>query len=380
VTLSILLVGNYPSDATLGSSKVFYKLKEEFIALGHRCDIVFGEEIGAPRLRQIGQLLAPWRAANAIVRRMDAGKYDVMDVASAEGLWIGVLKKIGGYKRTPLICRSNGLEQLNYRRMVDDHHAGLTRKGWTRRIWYPLSRLSQVEAAARLADRLLLLNEADRRYALDHGWKTDDRVDVVPHGVSERYLAADGEAIDARRGEGLLFCGSWDRMKGIDYLVQAFERLHARGQRFRLTVLGPGVPEAQVLAAFSPSARDFVRVVPRVAECDVIGMYRRHDLLLWTSTYEGFGLVLLEAMSQRLPAVTTPVGCAPSIVRDGANGVIVPVRDADAIAAAVERLMADRQLRARMGDAARAAVSGMTWRATALRTLEVYERARAEAA
>ena len=380
MSLSILLVGDYPSDPTLGSSKVFYKLQEEFVALGHRCDIVFGEEIGAPRFRQIGQLVAPWRAADAIVRRMEATKYDVMDVASAEGLWIGVLKKIGGYKRTRLICRSNGLEQLNYRRMIDDHDAGLTRKGWTRRIWYPLTRLSQVEAAARLADRLLLLNEGDRRYALDRGWKTESEIDVVPHGVSDRYLGPDGDTPDAARGEGLLFCGSWDRVKGVDYVVRAFERLHERGRRLRLTVLGPGVAEAHVLGAFTPSVRDFVRVVPRVAECDVIRMYRRHDLLLWTPTYEGFGLALLEAMSQKLPAVATPVGCAPSIVRDGENGVLVPVRDPDATVAAVGRVMDDAGLRRRMGDAARASVAGMTWRATALRTLDVYDRARSEAA
>jgi len=380
VSLSILMVGDYPSDPTLGSSKVFYKLQEEFAALGHRCDIIFGEEIGAPRFRQIGQLVAPWRAADAIVRRMEAGKYDVMDVASAEGLWIGVLKKFGGYKRTPLVCRSNGLEQLNYRRMIADHDAGLARKGWTRRIWYPLTRLSQVEAAARLSDRLLLLNEGDRQYALDRGWKAESEIDVVPHGVSGRYVAPDGDTGDTARGEGLLFCGSWDRVKGIDYVVRAFERLHERGRQFRLTVLGPGVPEAHVLDAFSPPVRNFVRVVPRVAESDVIQIYRSHDLLVWTPTYEGFGLVLLEAMSQRLPAVATPVGCAPSIVRDGENSVIVPARDPDATVAAVERLMDDAPLRRRMGDAARASVSGMTWRATALRTLQVYERARAEAA
>jgi glycosyltransferase involved in cell wall biosynthesis len=375
VTLSILLAGDYPSDPTLGSAKVFYKLQEEFAALGHRCDIVFGEEIGAPRFRQIGQLVAPWRAADAIVRRMDAAKYDVIDVASAEGFWLGVYKKFGGYKRTPLICRSNGLEQVNYRRMLDDAAAGLTRKGWTRRIWYPATRLSQVEAAARLSDRLLVLNEGDRRYALDHGWKTESEIDLVPHGVSSRFLADEDGASDLVRGEGLLFCGSWDRVKGINYIVSAFERLHERGRRLRLTVLGPGVSEAQVLEDFDPSVREFVRVVPRVAECEVIRMYRRHDLLLWTPTYEGFGLVLLEAMSQRLPAIATPVGCAPSIVRDGENGVMVPVRDPAATVSAVERLMDDASLRRRMGDAARAAVAGMTWRATALRTLEVYARA-----
>jgi glycosyltransferase involved in cell wall biosynthesis len=379
MSLSILLAGDYPRDPTLGSSKVFYKLQEEFQALGHRCDIVFGDEIGAPRFRQIGQVVAPWRAADAIVRRMETVSYDVVDVASAEGLWIGVLKKVGAYRRTRLICRSNGLEHLNYRRMIDDHHAGLGRKGWTRRIWYPLTRLSQVEAAARLSDRLLLLNDLDRTYAIDRGWKTERDIDVVPHGVSARFLEWRGETAGPR-GEGLLFCGSWDHVKGIAYVVRAFERLHAGGGGPRLTVLGPGVPESRVLEDFAERVRPFVRVVARVPEADVIEMYRRHDVLLWTPTYEGFGLVLLEAMSQELPAVATPAGCAPSLLRDGENGVMVPMRDADAAARGVERLLADAALRRRMGEAARATVAGMTWRATALKTLEVYERARGRAA
>src|SRR5262249_14417687 len=173
--------------------------------------------------------------------------------------------------------------------------------------------------------------------------------------------------------------GSWDHVKGIAYVVRAFERLHERGRAFRLTVLGPGVPESRVLDDFAERVRPFVRVVARVPEADVIEMYRRHDLLLWTPTYEGFGLVLLEAMSQKLPAVATPIGCAPTIVRDGENGLLVPVRDPEAAAAAVERLMDDPPARRRMGEAARAAVAGMTWRATALRTLDVYARARSAA-
>ena len=371
MTLSILLAGDYPPDPTLGSSKVFYKLREEFQALGHRCDVVFGDEIKSPRWRQIGQAISPWRAATAIAARLDAMHYDVVDVASAEGLWIGVLKKIGGYKKTALVSRSNGLEHLNYRRMLDDHDAGLSRKGWTRRIWYPLARLSQVEAAARLADRLLLLNDVDRRYALDRGWQREDRIDVVPHGVSPRFLAHDADA-GVPRGEGLLFAGSWDHAKGIAYVVAAFERLRARGRTLRLTILGPGVHEDRVFGAFSEAARPFVRVVSRVPEDEVIAMYRNHDVLLWTPTYEGFGLVLLEAMSQRMAVVATPIGCAPTLVRDGVNALMVPVRDPDASADAVERLMDDPALRRCLGDAARLSVEGMTWRSTAERTLAVY--------
>lgn len=375
MTLSILLVGDYPADPTLGSSKVFYKLQEEFRALGHRCDIVFGDEVGAPRFRQIGQIVAPWQAANAIVRRMEQTPYDVIDVASAEGLWIGVGRKFGVYAKTALISRSNGLEHLNYRRMVDDHHAGLTRKGWTRRIWYPLTRLSQVQVAARLADKLLLLNEVDRHYAVEHGWKDPADIEVVPHGVSARYLDDDSAAAPAIRGDGLLFCGSWDHMKGIAYLCAAFTQLHARGRQLYLTILGPGVPEPAVLEAFPPQLRPFVRVLPRLSEERVIQQFRSHDILMWTSTYEGFGLVLLEAMSQGLPVITTPVGCAPSIARDGENAFVVPVRDPDAMSRAVERLMDDPNLRVRLARQARTTVAGMTWQATALRTVDVYRRA-----
>ena len=373
MSLSILLAGDYLADPTLGSSKVFYKLREEFVALGHRCDILFGDDIGGPKSRQIRQLVAPCYAGDAIARRLRATKYDVVDAASAEGLLVGLTNRITRRSATPYVCRSNGLEQLNYRRMLDDARAGLTRKPWTRRLWYPLSRLTQVEWAARLASRLLLLNEQDREFALARGWQPTERIDLVPHGVSSRYL--DDRPPAGRRGDGLLFCGSWDHMKGIAYLVASFERLHARGSTMHLTVLGPGAPEAVVASAFSTAVRPFVRVVERVPESEVIRLYRSHDVLLWTSTYEGFGLVLLEAMSQQLPVVTTPVGCAPALVRDGENGVLVPPRDPEAIAAAVERLMADADLRQRLGAEGARSVSGMTWRATAERTIDVYRKA-----
>jgi glycosyltransferase involved in cell wall biosynthesis len=141
-------------------------------------------------------------------------------------------------------------------------------------------------------------------------------------------------------------------------------------------VLGPGVDPSIVLSAFAPAVRPFVRVIPRAAEPQVVEAYRNHDVLLWLSTYEGFGLVLLEAMSQGLAVVATPVGCVPSLVRDGENGLVVPKRNPDAAVSAVERLMDAPDLRRSLGVAARRAVSGMTWSHTARRTLDAYARAR----
>jgi glycosyltransferase involved in cell wall biosynthesis len=372
--LSILFVGDYPPDPTLGSPKVFYKLQAEFTALGHHCDIMFAPEIGGPSFRQIRQLITPWRAGNAIVRRLEAIRYDVVDAASAEGLLFGILKKFAIYKEIACVCRSNGLEQLNYRRMLDDASEGLSRKPWIRRLWYPASRLSQVAAAAHLSDRLLLLNDRDRDYALAHGWQAPDRIDVIPHGVSNRFLDDDPGA-DRARGDGLLFCGSWDQVKGIRYLVEAFERIITASPQQRLTVLGPGVPAEDVLNAFPERLRHLVRVSDRAPEEDVIRAMRSHDVLLWPSTYEGFGLVLIEAMSQRLAVVATPAGCASAIVRDGVNGLLVPARDPKALAAAALRLVDDAPMRRRLGAAARDSVAGLSWRACAERTLQCYRTA-----
>jgi glycosyltransferase involved in cell wall biosynthesis len=73
--------------------------------------------------------------------------------------------------------------------------------------------------------------------------------------------------------------------------------------------------------------------------------------------------------------VTTPVGCAATVVRDGENGVIVAPRDSDAIAAATIDLLADPERLRRLGAAARRTVRSMSWRTTAERTIGVYRQA-----
>ena len=373
--MRILLVGDYPPDPRLGSTKVLVKLQEEFRSLGHTCDVLLGDALdGAPRnpyFRQAVGPVAAWRAVRRMFRAR--GAYDVVDVTSAEGLWIGAFRRLL-WPETVVISRSNGLEQLNYQRMLDDHRAGLLRKPWTRRLFYPAVRLTQVAAAARRADRLLLLNDVDRAFAESHHWKPASEIAVIPHGVSDRFLS-DAPARVQTRGRGILFCGSWTDVKGVSYLADAFSRLIHEGIDARLTILGGGVPAEVIESAFSPAARPRLTIVPRAPEEEVMAAYRTHDVLAWPSTYEGFGMVVIEAMSQRLPVVATPVGCAPSLIVSEQTGLLVPSRDEAALAAALRRMLQDSVLRQRVADAAFDRVRDMSWANTAHRTLDLYWQA-----
>jgi glycosyltransferase involved in cell wall biosynthesis len=372
--MKILLVGDYQNDARLGSAKVTHKLREEFIKLGHTCDALFSEEIGAtPQSAHARQALGPTLAAKAIARAFrERGPYDVVDIASAEGFIFGLQRKfLGAYEKVTFISRSNGLEHLNYQRMLADHRAGLLHKPLTRRVWFPAVRLTQVAGAARLADKLILLNEADREFAIGRRWKNKNHIALVPHGVTERFLS-DALPAGEQRGGGLLFCGTWTGVKGASYLADAFSSLVAEGMKINLTILGGGVPEQEIRAFFNAQAQAHLTIIPRLLEEDVIREYRRHDALLFPSTYEGFGMVLLEAMSQGLPVIATPVGSALSLVRDGETGISVPARDVKALASAIRRLMQDRELRLRLAGKAFELVREMTWTKTALKTLGVY--------
>ena len=381
--MRILLVGDYPRDPRLGSTKVFLKLQEEFRALGHECDVLLADDLGLhPQHRLLRWAVEPVAALAAVRRAFrDRGAYDIVDVASAEGLWIGALRRAGSFNGAAVISRSNGIEHLNYQRMLDDHDDGLSRKRWTRRWFYPAVRLSQVAGAARVADRLILLNDADRAFVRSKRWKRDEQIDLVAHGVSSRFLS-DVPPPNHPRGRGILFCGTWDAMKGVDYLARAFSKMvdgrlepRASTDRINLTVLGGGVPADAILSAFSEAARPHVTVVDSVSEEEVIAAYRSHDVMAFPSSYEGFGMVLLEAMSQRLPVVATPVGCATMLVRDGETGLTVPPRNPDALAAALDRTLADPALRAGLAERAFQRVREMSWTRTARETLTVYERA-----
>jgi D-inositol-3-phosphate glycosyltransferase len=146
--------------------------------------------------------------------------------------------------------------------------------------------------------------------------------------------------------------GRVDPMKGVDVLVRAMALLGGPAAKARLVVVGspgldPGGYEREVRAEADRLLGVRARFVGRMD--DVRGVLRSLDVLVNASAAEPFGLTVLEAQASGVPVVAPRSGGIPDFVEDDDNGLLVPPGDAAALAEALERLLGNADLRARLG-------------------------------
>jgi glycosyltransferase involved in cell wall biosynthesis len=106
---------------------------------------------------------------------------------------------------------------------------------------------------------------------------------------------------------------------------------------------------------------------------DIDAILRSVDVGVLSSDWEGMPLFVFECMAATVPLVATAVGGLPEIVTDGQTGLLVPPRDANALAAATESVLTDRQLGRRLANAAATRLEQYTIRAVAERFADLYE-------
>jgi glycosyltransferase involved in cell wall biosynthesis len=175
-------------------------------------------------------------------------------------------------------------------------------------------------------------------------------VRVIPSGIE--LPAEVGEEAEPPE---ILYAGRLSEEKGVLELVEA-----ARG--LNLVIAGDGPLRARV-----PQARGFV------PNDELQGLYARAAVVACPSRREGFGVACLEAMAHARPVVASEVGGLKDLVVDGETGLFVPPRDPQALRAALERLLGDRDLRRRLGTAGRdRARERFSWDAATDATIAAY--------
>jgi glycosyltransferase involved in cell wall biosynthesis len=228
---------------------------------------------------------------------------------------------------------------------------------------------------ARRASLVIVISEALRRFSIDRVGLPADKVEVVRYGLDAppRAWGPNPPVNLPADVPWLVAIARLVPQKGLDVAVEALARL--QNERTVLVVVGEG-PERGKLAelALRLGVGDRVALPGRAG--DVATLLERAAVFVHPARWEGFGLVLLEAMLAGRAVVATSVSAIPEIVVDGETGLLVQPDDPRALAGAIDRLLADQGERERLGSAGRERANvEFSVARMAAQTAAVYEHA-----
>lgn len=209
----------------------------------------------------------------------------------------------------------------------------------------------------------------------------DVRVYHIPNAIDDAFF----DLHDTSDGTRILFAGRVIPRKRVRELVEAFALVVRRVPAAELRIAG----EERTDRTYAEGVRSLiareglterVHLLGPLSEEAVLEEFAGAAILALPAGQETAPMVIAQAMAARKPVVATPVGGVGEMVGEGTTGFLVKVDDVEALAEALVRLLRDRELRARMGEAARA-LAAERYRAesVARRTFEVYRRIAAEA-
>lgn len=237
-------------------------------------------------------------------------------------------------------------------------------------------------ARYRTARRVIAISDATRRDLIEHVGVPPQRIDVVHSGVDHERFSAhplDGEReqVIARLGFDrpfLLCLGASDVRKNLPLLVRAFGQSGV-ARDLTLVFAGPISPRkrARLQEAIRESGlEDRVLILGYIDDALLVALYRQCLAYVFPSSYEGFGLPILEAMACGAATLTSGLSALAEVAGEAA--LTLPSLDQDVLAAGIARIAGDAELRAQLRERGLDHVKAFTWQRCAQQTLACYVR------
>ena len=229
---------------------------------------------------------------------------------------------------------------------------------------------------AKRMDRVITVSEVSAKDTMRVFKLAEDMVRVVPNGIDTEVFRNNNHT--ERESNSVIMVGNTeDRKKGVIFLLKAIQLLK---ERDKVDVWLSIVDRIGDYTKYAPrlvqehGLEDRVTFTGRLSVEELVKRYSRSEIAVTASVYEGFGLPCAEAMSCSTPVIATRAGALPEIVGSDGAGILVPPADPGALAEAIKRLLSDRPLRERMGEAARKRIEeSFSWDIAARKTVEVYK-------
>ncbi len=238
------------------------------------------------------------------------------------------------------------------------------------RLGFPIERAHPqiIEKGLReieLADRVIIPSEFVLRSFLANG-VPEDRLALIPYGIDLEGFSH-GEKRDSVFR--VLFVGNIGVQKGVHYLLESWKRLALPNAELVLVgTVEPGMDR------ILHEHRDRIVLAGHVPHERLHEWYSNASVFVLPSLQEGSALVTYEAMACGVPSIVSEN--TGSIVRDGTDGYVIPIRDVDALCDRIERLHDNVELARQMGEAAMMHVRDYTWERHAREVVRLYESLR----
>jgi len=209
-----------------------------------------------------------------------------------------------------------------------------------------------------LTDGGIAISDAIREFTIRVEGVSPNRIDLVRYGLPYRWTP-DAEIQSAKQAivqelslnEDVIILGMVCRLveqKGITYALQAFKQIYTKFPNAHLVIAGDG-DLAEKLLAEGRMLGISKRVHWLGWRDDAQMIMASMDIFLMPSLWEGFGLVLLEAMSKRIPIIASNVSAIPEVVQNGVTGLLIAPQSTDDLSNAMIQLLSNHSLRKHMG-------------------------------
>ncbi|TKX52989.1 glycosyltransferase family 1 protein [Halorubrum sp. SS7] len=367
----------FPPDVG-GAETYAYELSNTLGRAGHNVDVFtmeaatdgeidVHENVSVTRLMKRRRLVTVDTVLFSIVarRKIDFDAYDVVHGTLMPASTVAFTPGFG-MADVPLVVTSHGTS-VGEMRSSDPH----TYEDYLMKyVFHPMNIVLD-SIAGRFADRIIAISDHTQEQLVDTYRFDSDRVSMIPHGVDNERFHPDAGPHPAPDSEKftLLYVGRLGPRKGVDLAIESFAALDRPD--VELLIAGTGRHEDRLRNLASElGVSNRVRFLGFVPDDELPALYASSDLFVLLSSYEGYGLVLLESMACGTPVVASRAGGITTVV-DGKSGALVS-REIGDIIDSIDSFIEDNDHHLEATSAAQTRATELDWNEVADRVIDEY--------
>ena len=382
--MKILLTIRQKLDPNAGAAGCTLKLGHEYQKQGHEVFFFSFDNLPSYLPDLAKEIMFPEFVAAHIAKLVKIECIDVVDGSTGD-IWFWAKKNKNSrrskHKSPLLVTRSHGLEHLWHLQDLEDVKLKQLKLSWKYFLYRGSIKLWKVKSSLRHADLVYLLNTQEEKYSIEQLGVEAERIKVFANGIPNSFLNLPFNSTPQGQDSVIRIAqiGTYIPRKGTQYGKSAISNILNRYPQVEICFFGTRCKECpnveQVYADFDQQIWNRIKVVPRYDNAKLPNLLQNYHIKFFPTLREGFSLALVEAMACGLVPVTTSHPAAIETIDDDYNGIVVPLRDSQAMEKALEKLIIKRDYLETLRRNAYSTAQNYSWETIASKSLSFYQNA-----